>query len=38
MFIRLLIFSGSLATKCVPLNNELYMISPTHIDSNSVEL
>ena len=31
-------FRGSLATKCMSLNNELCMISPTLIDLNPVEL
>ena len=38
MFIRSLIFSASLATKCVSLNNEPYMIRSTLIDLNTVEL
>ena len=31
-------FSSSLATKCVPLNDETGMIRPTLIDLNPVEL
>ena len=38
MLIALLSFSGSLATKCVSLNNEPCMTWPTPIDLNSVEL
>ena len=38
MFIRLLSFSGSLATKCVSLSHESYRIRPTLIDLNPVEL
>ena len=37
MFIGLLRFSGSLATKFVSLNNELCMVRSTLIDSNPVE-
>ena len=37
VFIAVLSFSGSLATKCMPLNNEQYMIRPTLIDLNPVE-
>ena len=37
LFIALLSLSGSLATKCVSLNNEPCMIRPTIIDLNSVE-
>ena len=37
-FIALLSFSGSLATKCVTLNNEPCMTGPTLIDLNPVEL
>ena len=38
VFILLLSFSGSLATKCVSLNNEPCMVRLTVIDLNSVEL
>ena len=38
MFIRSLSFSTSLATECVSLNNEPYMIRPSPIDLNTVEL
>ena len=38
MFIALLGFNGSLATKCVSLNNEPCMTRPTLIDLNSIEL
>ena len=38
MFIVLLSFSNSLATKCVPLNNEPCMIRPFLVDLNLVEL
>ena len=38
MFIALLSFSGSLATKCVSLNNVPCMIMPTLIDLNPVKL
>ena len=38
MFIKSWGFSESLATKCVPLNNEPYMIRRTLIDVNPVEL
>ena len=38
MFIALLSFTGSLATKCVSLDNEPCMTGPTLIDSNSIEL
>ena len=31
-------FSGSLATKCMSLNNEPYMVRPTHIYLNPIEL
>ena len=34
----LLSFTSSLPTKCVSLNNELGMVSPTLIDLNPVEL
>ena len=35
--IALLIFSGSLASKCASLNNEPCMIRPTLIDLNPVK-
>ena len=35
--IAVLSFSGSLATKCMSLNNEKCMIKPTLIDLNPVE-
>ena len=35
--IAVLSFSGSLATKCMPLNNEKCMIKATLIDLNPVE-
>ena len=38
MFIILSSFSSSLATKRVPLNDETWMIRPTPIDLNPVEL
>ena len=38
VFIVLLSFSNSLATKCVPLNNEPCMIRPFLVDLNLVEL
>ena len=38
LFIGLLGFSGSLATKCVSLNNEPCMIRPTLTDLNPVEI
>ena len=38
VFIVLLSFKGSLATKCVSLNNEPCMTRPTLIDFHSVEL
>ena len=38
VFITLLTFSRSLATKCVSLNNESCMIRPFLIDLNPVEL
>ena len=38
VLIALLSFSPSLATKCVPLNNEPCMIRPIFIDLNPVEL
>ena len=38
MFIALLSFSGSLAFKCMSLNNEPCMTRPTLIDLNSAEL
>ena len=38
VFIALLSFSSSLATKCISLNDELCMIRPTIIDLNPVEL
>ena len=34
----LLSFSGSLATKCMPLNSKPCMVRPTLIDLNPVEL
>ena len=38
MFISLLSFSESLATKCLSVNNEPFMIRPTLVDLNPVEL
>ena len=38
IFIGLLRFSGSLATKGLSLNNEPSMVRPTLIDQNAVEL
>ena len=38
MFIVLLNFSSSLEAKCVSLNDEPWMIRPTLIDLNPVEL
>ena len=38
VFIRLLCFSRSLASKFVSLNNDLCVIRPTLIDLNPVEL
>ena len=38
VFIVLLSFSSSLATKCVSLNDQPYMVSSTFIDLNPVEL
>ena len=38
VFIVLLSFSTSLATKYVSLNNELYMTKPLVIDLNSIEI
>ena len=38
VFIAILNFSGSLATKCVPLNNEPFMIRPTLTDLNPTDL
>ena len=38
VFIVLLSFSESLATKCLFLNDEPYMVRPTLIDMNLVEL
>ena len=38
MFISLLSFSESLATKCLSVNSEPYMIRPTLVDLNPVEL
>ena len=38
MFDVLLSFGGSLARKCVSLNNEPCMSRPTRIDSNPIEL
>ena len=37
VFIAVLSFNGSLATKFMPLNNEQCMIKPTLIDLNRVE-
>ena len=37
-FIVLLSFGGSLTTKCLSLNDEPYMVSPTFIDLTPVEL
>ena len=37
VFIGLLRFSGSLATKCMLLCNELYMTRPTLFDLNPVK-
>ena len=36
--ILFLSFSSSLATKCLPLNNEQHMVRPTHIALDPVEL
>ena len=36
VFIRLLSFSGSLATKCMSFNNKPCMIRPSLIDLNPV--
>ena len=38
VFVALMTFPGSLATKCMPLNNEPCFISPTLTDLNLVEL
>ena len=38
VFIGLLKFSKTLATKCASLNNESYMIGPTLIDLNTIEV
>ena len=38
VLIALLNFSGSLATKCLSLNNEPHMVRSTLIDLNNVEL
>ena len=38
VFIVLLSFSSTLATKCVPLNDEPCMVRPTLIDLNPIEL
>ena len=38
VFIVLLSFSSSLATKCVSLNDQPYMVRSTFIDLNPVEL
>ena len=38
VFIVLLSFNNSFATKCVPLNNEPCMIRPVLLDLNPVEL
>ena len=37
-FVALLTFTGSLATKCMSLNSEPYIIRSTVIDLNPVEL
>ena len=37
VFIALLTFSRSLATKCVSLNSEAYIVRPTVTDLNPVE-
>ena len=37
VFMVLLNFSGSFATKSVSLNTEPYMVTPTHIDLNAIE-
>ena len=38
VFIVLLSFKSSLATNCVSLNDDLYMVTPALIDSNPVDL
>ena len=38
VFLALLNFRGSLATKYVSVNNEQLMIRPTFLDINSIEL
>ena len=38
VFIILLSFSESLATTCLLLNDEPFMVRPTHTDLNPVEL
>ena len=38
MFIVLVSFNSPFATKCVSLNDEPYMVRPTLIDLNAVEL
>ena len=38
VFIVLVSFSESLATKCVSLNDEICMVRPTLIDLNPIEL
>ena len=38
VFIALLSFIGYLATRCVPLNNDPCLITPTLIDLNPVEI
>ena len=37
VFIALLVFSGSLVTKCISLNNQPYLTRPTLIDLNTYE-
>ena len=37
VFIALLTFSRSLATKCVSLNSEAYIVRPTVTDLNPIE-
>ena len=38
VFIVLLSYSKSLVTKCLPLNEETYMVRPTLIDLNPIKL
>ena len=38
IFVALLTFSESLATKCLSLNNEPCMVRPTLIDLNPIEI